>query len=351
MSNGLSGGNLEPERTPAAQVSASPTGKSTTNVPSFEDLPEKDGIPCAWDVWGPDDVYGTLNLLTPENVVRAASLVKEGKVFSLNWSLSLPDPPLFARPALKHDISKTPISADDHLDSFNTQSSSQWDGFLHIRHPAHGSYGGGEREALLGIDRWAQRGIVGRAILIDVARWRLNQGRPLEHGTPDPITVDDLEATLESQGINVEPGDILLVRTGWIEWYESLSDRERAEYANMARFACPGLVPGTETGRWLWDRHIAAVAADNPSCEIWPPGSTLAESERSRFWSDPRLIHEGFMHTLLLPMLGIPIGEMWYLDELASDCSADGRFEAMLVSAPLNLKGGVASPPNALAIK
>jgi kynurenine formamidase len=320
-------------------------------LPDFDDLPKRDGVPCSWGLWGERDVFGTLNLLTPQKVVEAAGLVREGKVFPLNWSLSLPHPPLFARSEMKHQIAKTPFSADDHIDGFNTQSSSQWDGFLHIRHPAHGHYGGDALEQLHGIDRWAKRGIAGRAVLADVARWREANGRPLEHGTPDAITTSDLDGTLEAQGTELQGGDILLVRTGWIEWYEALGAEERAEYANMANFACPGLVPGLDTARWLWDKHIAAVAADNPSCEIWPPGTTLDPSDRSKFWSDPQLIHQAFLHTILLPMLGIPIGEMWYLDELADDCSADGRFEVFVVSAPLNLEGGIASPPNAVAIK
>ncbi len=320
-------------------------------LPDFDELPRKDGLPCAWGLWGKDDVFGTLNLLNEDKILEAAALVRKGKAFPLNWTLSLPDPPLFARSAMKHEIARTPISADDHIDGFNTQSSSQWDGFLHIRHPAHGHFGGPEAETLHGIDRWAQRGIVGRAVLADVAAWRERQGRPLRHGTPDPISTVDLENTLSDQATTLEAGDILLVRTGWISWYESLDSEKRTDYANMANFACPGLAPGTQTARWLWNRHVAAVAADNPSLEIWPPGSTLDPDDRAKFWSDPKLIHEGFLHTMLLPMLGIPIGEMWYLEALAADCAEDGRYEFMLVSAPLNIKGGIASPPNAVALK
>ncbi len=328
-----------------------PGSAASASLPAFDDLPSRDGLPCSWGLWGEGDVYGSLNLLTPEKVVEAARLVRSGKCFPLNWTLSLPDPPLFARSSMRHEVVETPISSDDHIDSFNTQSSSQWDGFLHIKHPALGRYGGPGCEGKHGMERWARRGIVGRAVLADVAAWRDRQGRPLEHGTPDPVSVEDLEATLEDQGTTLEQGDILLVRTGWIEWYCSLKPEQRSNYASMANFACPGLEPGLETARWLWDRHVAAVAADNPSLEIWPPGSTLPPEDRGRIWSDPQFVHEGFLHAILLPLLGIPIGEMWYLEELARDCRSDGRFEAMLVSAPLNLEGGVASPPNAVALK
>jgi kynurenine formamidase len=322
-----------------------------STVPSWEELPTKDGLRCSWGVWGDEDVFGCLNLLTPERIAEAAKLVRQGKLFPLNWTLALPDPPLFARSRMVHKVVETPISADDHIDGFNTQSSSQWDGFLHIKHPALGRYNGERASGAHGIHHWASRGIAGRGVLVDVERWRSRQGRPLKQASPDPITVEDLEATLSDQGVSLRSGDILLIRTGWIAWYESLDPEARSDYANMAKFACPGLLPGEETARWLWDNHVAAVAADNPSLEIWPPGSTLSEDLKSKFWSDPSSIHKGFMHTMLLPLLGIPIGEMWYLEKLAADCAEDNRYEAFLVSAPLNIPGGVASPPNAVAIK
>jgi hypothetical protein len=62
-------------------------------------------------------------------------------------------------------------------------------------------------------------------------------------------------------------------------------------------------------------------------------------------------MHEVFAHSLLLPMLGIPLGEMFDLSRLAADCADDGRYACLFVSAPLNVPQGVASPPNALAIK
>lgn len=327
------------------------SGELGERLPTWDELPKVEGLPSSWGLWGDDDVFGCLNLLTPEKVVAAAGLVRQGKVFSLDWSLGLPDPPLFARSKMRHRVVETPISADDHIDDFNTQSSSQWDGFLHIKHPKVGRYNGSSAESLHGIDKWARRGIVGRGVLVDVARWREAQGRPLAHGSPDPISVEDLARTLEDQGTSLRPGDVLLVRTGWIQWYEALDATRRAEYANMASFACPGLAPGEKTAAWLWNHHVAAVAADNPSLEVWPPGSTLPEDKRSSFWSDPSLLHEGFVHTMLLPLLGIPIGELWALDELAADCARDGRYEFLLVSAPLHIPGGVASPPNAIALK
>jgi hypothetical protein len=96
----------------------------------------------------------------------------------------------------------------------------------------------------------------------------------------------------------------------------------------------PGLGPADEMVEYLWNLHIAAAAADNPGLDAWPP-----TPER------------GWMHFHLLPLLGVPIGELWDLEALAADCADDGVYEFMLTSAPLNMPGGVGSPPNALAIK
>ncbi len=96
----------------------------------------------------------------------------------------------------------------------------------------------------------------------------------------------------------------------------------------------PGLAPTTEMAAFLWDLHVAAVAADNPALEAYPPATD-----------------DDFLHRTLIPLLGIPIGELWYLDDLANDCADDGVYEFMLTSAPLHMPGGVGSPPNALAIK
>ncbi|MDP9180474.1 MAG: hypothetical protein M3O21_01980, partial [Chloroflexota bacterium] len=91
----------------------------------------------------------------------------------------------------------------------------------------------------------------------------------------------------------------------------------------------PGLGPPQEMTAHLWDLHVAAVAADNPALEAWPPASREAD---------------GFMHTMLISLLGMPIGELWWLDDLAADCVADRRYEFFITSAPLNVPGGVGSP-------
>lgn len=102
------------------------------------------------------------------------------------------------------------------------------------------------------------------------------------------------------------------------------------------RFPAPGLYQAEATAAWLWDRRIAAVAADCPALEAMP----MDESSE-----------EGYLHYRLIPLLGFAIGELFQLEALAADCANDGVWEGMFTSAPLNKLGGSGSTANALAIK
>ena len=320
------------------------------SLPSYDDLPVRPGLPpgSSWEVWGEGDVFGCLNLLTPERVVRAAGLVRKGSVFALNFEAELPDPPLFGRAAPRHEVLGGGMSQDDVLE-FNTQSSSQWDGFRHVR-SHHGFYNGVENEDH-GIHHWARRGLAGRAVLADVGRWRQSQGRPIAPDRADAVTPDDITATLAAQGTTLEEGDILLLRTGWMAWYRTLDAEGRAALTGPNGFAAPGLQPGADTARFLWDLHIAGIGADNPAVEVWPPGALASQETRNLARANPDAGIELFVHLALLPLLGLPLGELWDLDGLAADCADDGRYECLFTSAPLNVHQGVASPPNALCIK
>jgi hypothetical protein len=82
-----------------------------------------------------------------------------------------------------------------------------------------------------------------------------------------------------------------------------------------------------------------AIASDTFSVEVWPPDFS------------PEAFPFGFLHRVLIGQFGMALGELWWLDDLADDCAQDGIYECLLTSAPLNAKGGIGSPPNALAIK
>jgi hypothetical protein len=265
--------------------------------------------------------------------------------------MKLPDPPLFGRAAFTHEVIwlQNEAGHDEHLHGWNTQSSSQWDGFRHIRHPVREFYNGVADDDH-GIHHWARRGIAGRGVLADVARWRESEGRPVVPNEAHPIDADDITGTLSAQKVEIEPGDVLLIRTGWMGWYLSLDADGRKAYADGGHPTC-GLRPGEDNWRLLWDLHISAVAGDNPALEVWPPASFVTPERLQELLADREQLDEIFMHIRLLPLLGLPIGEFFYLETLAEDCAADGVYEFFFTSAPLNLPAGVASPPNALAIK
>lgn len=139
-----------------------------TNLPSYDDLPVKDGVPegSAWGLFCDDDQLGCLNLLTPERVLAAAKLVRKGAVFPLNLRIDEPNPPLFGRGDVKHTLIDLGggVARDDYLDNFYPQASSQWDGLRHIRHPRDGFYGGvPDDEIVSGKAGWGSSTSRGRA--------------------------------------------------------------------------------------------------------------------------------------------------------------------------------------------
>jgi kynurenine formamidase len=311
------------------------------DYPKYDDLPriEKLRARHAWDVFGPGDELGRLNLLTADVAREASAGVRRGAVFNVCLPLNLPDPPWGGeRQPYRHtvfDLNRN--NQDDYLDSFYLQRSTQWDGFRHVRAREFGFWGGvtegaGQDGSRLGIQRWAEHGIVGRGVLADVNRFLAEAGRPLSAEVGTPITVKDLTATLDAEGVTLRPGDILLLRTGYMEAYLAGSDADRIRFAHGKEF--PGLHAGEETARFLWDSGVAAIAVDNPAVEV-APGSPEA----------------GSLHRRLIPLLGFALGEFFDFSRLAEDSAADGSYTSLFVAAPLNLPGGVGSPGNAVAIK
>jgi len=294
----------------------------------------------SWGVFGDRYMIGTLNFLTPQRIQAAARLVRTGRRFNLN--LPLNRPPRSGDDGIRHSYRHTYIShtegpgagqLDEQLDNFNTQSSTQWDGFAHVRHPRLGFYNGVDPDAVKpgdgskhSIGAWTETGaIVGRGVLLDVERYYKGNGRPYDPASRFVITRDIVETIAKWEHVELGAGDIILIRTG----------NQRAEARGQRGPEAAGLGPGREMGAFLWAKRIAAVAADTSSFD---PAPIEARGPRS-------------MHMQLIPMLGMPIGELFALDELAADCAQDGIYEFLFISVPLNLPGGVASPANALAIK
>lgn len=314
-------------------------------LPTYRDLPIRKELPpqSAWGVFGDEDDVGTLNLLTPERVCHAATLISRGVVFPLNWRLDMPKPSIMGRKSLNRTQLTTfeadVVGSDDFYDSFYPQASSQWDALKHVGNPTYGFYNGRKASevlapgsGVLGVQCLASRGIVGRFVLVDIARYFATHGKPLAQTEAIAIVATDLEAVLSQETTRLQMGDVLLLRFGWVQWYEQLADGDRARLATLAMFPSPGLDPGRETEEWLWDNHVAAVVTDNPMLEVMP----AAEDQ---------------LHYRLIPMLGITVGEMFWLEELALDCDKTGIYEGMFCAAPLNSYGGSGSTANALAIK
>jgi kynurenine formamidase len=312
-------------------------------IPTFEELPIRKDLPadCSWGVFGDDDPLGCLNFLTPEVVVEAAGLVKSGKVFRLDAKMGFATPALFGRAGAEHTVIPLAPMANDDLVHFNTQESSQWDGFGHVGHIRHERFYNNETidkvrggNAKLGIHHWANK-FVGRGLLIDAFGYRKAKGIPVNALDREVYTLAELKAVLEHQGSALKPGTILLVRTGWMESYEKSTPEEKRDLSPMEKIRSAGIEASREMVAWLWNNRVAAIGTDCPAVEALP----------SDFGD------EGILHYRALPLLGLPLGELFVLAPLAEDCARDRRYEFMVVSAPLYVEGGIASPPNAVAIK
>lgn len=323
--------------------------------PTYDELASAEPPGSSWDVFGRDDQLGTVNFLTPDRVAAAARLVRTGRRYGLDHAVTAFEPyPTGTRHPLDHHVfANNEWHRDDWVDSFYLQSSSQIDALRHIGHPRHGFYNGltaeqnGPGSTRLGVHTWAAAGIAGRGVLLDLPRYFERLGRPYD--ATETIVVDArmLDDIALSQGVSWHPGDMLLLRTGWAEQYLAKTPEQRL--ATPWRRS-PGLAQREEILRWLWDHQIALVAADNLAVEADPvidsdfrtPGETPPEKG---------VDHSGMLHRPLIALLGMALGELWKLDDLAADCAADGVYEFLLTCKPLNLIGGVGSPPNAIALK
>jgi kynurenine formamidase len=297
-----------------------------------------------WGRWGDDDQIGTANLLTAERVAAAAALVKTGKRFSLALPIGPPTPggyrsePLHFYGMAAGDAvlgggaggSAFPTS-DDYV-VMALQASTQIDGFGHVGGDAtlYNGYWAGlvtatNKARRLGIHKLAA-GVVGRAVLLDVARHLGVEHVEVGFG----IGPDELDGAAAAQDVAVGPGDIVLVHTGHLEWKRGLKpgdpDARTRHEPGISIRAIP----------WLQDHDVAMIAVDNAACQVVP-----AES------GDPFLT----WHVAALRDLGLLVGELFDLHALAADCAADGVSEGFFVAAPMPVVGGSGSPLNPIVIK
>jgi hypothetical protein len=285
-------------------------------------------------VWGPRDRLGTLNRITDDTTRRALSTPTSGQRVNLSLPLNAIDPPLFGRARLGHRIfDRNRTMVEDEITHLDPQASSQWDSLRHIRARDFGHYGGLAADdpavSELGIDALVSHGLVVRGVLADLPAYWATVNDPIDPFEPRVIPADDLYRALRHQATSWKAGDLLLVRTGQLARYRS------GGIANDALAMPPsaGLSAGEDIPRFLWDEGFCAVAADNPAVEVLP--------------GDPSI---GSPHRRLIPGLGMPLGELWDLDELADRCRDLRHYTVCVATVPLHLPDGVASPANAIAI-
>jgi kynurenine formamidase len=186
----------------------------------------------------------------------------------------------------------------------------------------------------IGLQYWAPEGIAGRGILIDYAHWASSQSPPITYSTfsTHAIPFSTITAMIKEYKIAPRKGDILFIRTGVISEWDSMTDQQKQDYAAQEKPKHAGVEASMELLEWLWDSGISAVAGDAISWEVYPTPGAVS------------------MHEYLLAGWGMPIGELFDLEALSKTCLSLNRWSFFLTSMPLNMPGGVSSPPNAMAI-
>ena len=300
-----------------------------------------------WGRWGPDDEIGTLNHVTPEHIVEASRLVRKGRVISLAIPFNMDGPqrrtPTNKRFNAIHAMLKTGIDdpalfsdnppilhVTDDMATLALQGQTQWDSLAHVifkgrlynDRPHYLVTGNGaERNSM---DKTSNK-IVGRGVLLDFPRYK-----GVDWLTPGTaITIDDLEGCAAAQGVEVRQGDFLMIRTGHVALCKAKRSWDGFVFSD-----CAGL--SVHTVPWLFEKKVASVAADNFAVEVHP---TEVEGQRIPF------------HLVAIAYVGLLLGEILDLDELAEDCAEDGVYEFFFVAPPLPITGSVGSPMNPQAIK
>lgn len=321
-------------------------------LPSYRQLTRRTDAPpgSSWHLFTDQPERGMANFAGPRQIRRAAACVVDGHAFNLDYALDAFDPPMSrARGVPRHRMTaKHEQARDDVLDNFHLQAGTQVDGLRHRRSSGHGFYNGVPDDEItpgsprLGVQLWAETPLVGRGILIDVDGLLRDRGAPLDHADGPALATELLDEALAAQGCRVEPGDLVLVHTGWADWYLTTTQEERAEVRAERR--ATGFAQSRAFAAWCWDHRVALLATDTFAVEVLPVAATSD-------FRDTAPEDDGMMHQELIAKLGLPLGELWNLRALAQDCRTTGRWDSLLTVKPLNLTGGVGSPANATALR
>jgi kynurenine formamidase len=322
----------------------------TTRKVTRQDLTEAADKYKNWGKWGPKDEIGTLNHTSPEDIVAATRLVKKGKVISLALNFDHQGPqgakskyPSMGRINPVHTMLRTGtdayagvldqrgIRAADDMVVIPLQCGTQWDGLGHVFYENSMWNGYDCREVTsagaqkCGIEKTKNK-MVGRGVLLDVARFKGVDSLDDGYG----ITNKDLHDTAQTQNIEVKRGDFVIVRTGMME---------RCIKAGSWDGYPGGDAPGMafETLEFVQKTELAALATDTWGAEVRPNNT---EGNINQPW-----------HWITIPIMGMTMGEIFNLKELADDCAEDGTYEFLFVAPAIPITGAVGSPVNPLAIK
>jgi kynurenine formamidase len=281
-----------------------------------------------WGRWGDEDELGALNLITPGVTAAGAATVRSGRTVSCAR-------PLDTRPSadnplpVAHHMTGTAtegMGADYFAVSPHGFSTSHIDALCHIFHEGK-LYNGYPAETVtahgatkLGIHQ-LRAGIVTRGVLLDIPA--LHGADALEPG--EPIFPEDLESAEKEAGLQVRPGDALLVRTGRWAWRRANGPWDTGSLAAGLDASC---LP------WLRARDVAVLGSDGVS-DVLPS----------------RVDGVGMpIHTVVIVAMGVHLLDNLDLDNLATACADESRWEFLLTVAPLVLRRGTASPVNPIAL-
>ena len=290
--------------------------------------------------WGPKDQIGTLNMMTEASKLEVLSKISSGKTYdlSVDYFVGMPSFHSLGDPGYQYWLTHTPhgtivdnpnglgermnkkVSYTGDAISMYTHMGTHIDALNHFGLDGK-IWNGYTPEEYLGDKGWKKTGaetippIIARGVLLDVA----DAKGPLPKNYR--ITSQDLQLTLEKQGVELKPGDVVLIRTGQAEFYE-----DAPQYLDNY----PGI--GLDAVKWLVEeKGIMLLGADNLSFEAFPP-------EREDNWVP--------VHTYLLAEKGVMFIEQLYLEKL----SKDAVYEFAFIAASLKLRGASASPMQPIAI-
>jgi hypothetical protein len=320
-----------------------------------------------WGVFGDDDEVGRINLITDERRRAAAAEIKTGRIFCLSLPLDLPGgtdlnpnrrPPerhvaarKEGRPSVNYPLRLenkryTDASCDDSVTLF-TQYSTQWDALSHVgqHFDADGDgaaevvyyngfragsdvlgpdAAGGARARRLGIEKLAETGVQGRGVLVDLGKVYGKERKSVGY--------DDMMRIMEEQLVEIEIGDMVCMHTGFAQL---LIDMKGKPDPHVLHNACAVLDGRDERLlKWIDDSGMTALIADNFAVEAYP----------SRLPAGCDFCAGLPLHQQCLFKLGIHLGELWYLSELAAWLGENSRSRFFLTAPPLRLPGSFGSP-------